>query len=90
MRIAGINYTTNANGEKLFTIHGTFPFDLYHKNVEAGRNCTGEQVEHVYAGNYDCTGLRVGMDIDILYDKAIHLPNGKTFQPIKRIDVLNK
>ncbi|WP_281418861.1 hypothetical protein [Vallitalea pronyensis] len=40
-------------------------------------------------GNYDCSALKVGMDIDILYDKAITTAKG-TFQTIKRIDVISK
>lgn len=89
MKILGMNYSTNANGERVYSIHGSTTFDSYYKNVEAGRNCTGERVESVYVGTYDCSKLAVGMEIEILYDKAIKTAKG-TFQPVKRIDVLSK
>lgn len=89
MRIMGMNYSTNANGEKCFTIQGAFPYDPYYKNAEAGRNCIGERVESVYVGSYDCSNLKVGMEIEILYDKAIRTAKGM-FQPIRRIDIINK
>lgn len=89
MRIVGLHYSTNANGEKNFTIHGTSQFEAFYKNVDGGRNCTGERVESVYVGTYDCSGLKPGMEIEILYDKVIKTAKS-TFQPVKRIEVLNK
>lgn len=89
MQIVGMNYTINANGEKNFTIQGKTPYEPYYKNVEAGRNCIGERVESIYVGSYDCSNLKVGMEVEILYDKAIKTSKGM-FQPIKRIDIISK
>ena len=89
MKILGMQYSTNSSGERVFTIHGSVPFDNYYKNPESGRGCTGEKAESVYVGTYDCSALKVGMEIEILYDKAIKTSKG-TFQPVKRIDILNK
>ena len=89
MKILGMHYTITSNGDKVFTIHCTLPFDPYYKNTEAGRNCIGERVESVYVGSYDCSSLKVGMEINILYDKAIKTSKG-IFQPVKRIDIINK
>ncbi len=90
MKIIGMSYSINANGQKVTTIHVAEEFNDYYTNVETGRGCVGMKVEAIYVGDYDCSGFKVGMDIDILYDKAITTSKGKTFQPIKRIDVLNK
>lgn len=43
----------------------------------------------IYASQYDCSALKVGMEIDVLYDKAITTGRG-TFQPVKRIEILSK
>ncbi len=88
MKILGMNFT-NTNGHRTTTIHVAEEFNAYYSNVEAGRGCVGMKVESVYVGDYDCSALKVGMDIDILYDKAITTAKG-TFQPIKRIDVVSK
>ena len=44
-------------------------------------------VERIYVGAYDCSKIKVGMLIDISYDKAITTSKG-TYQPIKRIDII--
>lgn len=87
MKILGMNYSTNANGQKATMIHVSEEFNSYYTNAEGGRGCVGMKADSVYVGNYDCSALKVGMDIDILYDKAITTAKG-TFQPIKRIDVI--
>lgn len=46
----------------------------------------GQRVESIYVGHYDCSGLKVGQEIDVLYDKAVSTKNG-VYQPIKRIEV---
>lgn len=89
MKILGMNFSTNANGEKATTLHVAEEFNAYYTNNEAGRGCIGMKADSVYVGKYDCSGLKIGMDIDILYDKAITTAKG-TFQTIKRIDIMNK
>ena len=88
MHLVGMNYTTNANGGKNTTLQVTDEFNMYYSNAEAGRGCMGVKVDSIYVGDIDCSGLKIGMDIDILYDKAITTAKGTTFQPIKRIDIL--
>lgn len=89
MRIIGMSYTTK-NGQRMYTINVAAPFDSYYKKTEAGRNAVGEQVESIYVGELDCSAFKVGMEIEIIYDRMRTLANGKTFQPIKRIDVISK
>ena len=87
LHIIGMCYSTNSNGSKMTTIHVSEDFNSYYTNAEAGRSCVGKKVDSIYAGDYDCSALKVGMDIEILYDKAITTAKG-TFQPIKRIEIV--
>lgn len=87
MTIIGMNYSTNSNGLRVTTLHVTEPFNAYYSNAESGRGCIGDKVETIYVGTYDCSNLEIGMEIDVLYDKAVHTKNG-TYQPIKRIEVI--
>ena len=86
--IVGIARTAAENGRVSTNLHVKSSFDDFHNNPEAGRTCEGEKVESIYVGNYDCSELNVGDEIEILYGKAITTAKG-TFQPVKRIDVLN-
>lgn len=89
MRIIGMSYSTK-DGERKYTLEVSGPFDSFYKNAEAGRNAVGEKVESIFVGALDCSQLKVGMDIELIYDRMRTLANGKTFQPIRRIDVLTK
>lgn len=89
MKILGMNYSTNSNGQKTTTIHVAEDFNSYYTDANVGRGCEGMKVDSIYVGTYDCSGLKVGMNVDILYDKAVTTAKG-TFQSIKRIDVLSK
>lgn len=89
MKIIGMNYSVNANGEKITTLHVADEFNAYYADAEAGRGCMGMKADSIYAGSYDCSAMKIGMEIDVLYDKAITTSKG-TFQTIKRIDFLNK
>ncbi len=89
MTIVGINQNMNSEGECITTLHVVEEFPTYYSKPEAGRRCVGQKVDTIYAGNHDCSGLKVGMNIDVLYDKAITTKSG-TFQTIKRIDIINK
>ena len=88
MIIVGMNYTTNQNGVKTTTIHTADSFNSYYTNADAGRGCVGQKVESIYVGDFDCSTLKVGMEIDISYEKAIKTANG-VYQPIKQIKILN-
>lgn len=87
MHLVGLNYTTNENGSKNTTLQVTDDYNSYYSNAEAGRGCMGVKVDSIYVGDIDCSGLKIGMDIDILYDKAIMTAKG-TFQPVKRIEII--
>lgn len=87
MKLIGLHYTTNAKGERSTTLQVTDKYDAYYSNVEAGRGCSGEKVESIYVGSYDCSALKVGMEIEISYERAITTAKG-TFQQIKRIDII--
>lgn len=88
MKLLGISYTTNPIGEIVSTLHLVADFEAYYSNKEAGRGCIGNKVETVYVGNYDCSTLSVGDEIDIFYDRAVTTKKGGTFQPIKYIEII--
>ena len=75
MKIIGISSTTNEAGEKSFTLYITEPFP------------TGNKVEVVYVGKYDCSNFKIGDEIDISYGKAVTTKTG-TFQPVKKIEII--
>lgn len=87
MRLVGLNYTTNVEGRKNTTLQVTDEYNSYYSNAEAGRGCMGVKVEAIYVGDIDCSALKIGQEIEVLYDKAITTARG-TFQPIKRIDLI--
>lgn len=87
MKIVGINFTTT-NGIKKYTLHITDAFEPYYMNAESGRGCVGEKVESIYVGEQDCSQLKIGDEIEIIYGKAITI-KGHIYQPIKRSDILN-
>lgn len=87
MKVLGMNFSTNSNGQKTTTLHVAEEFNSYYSNVESGRGSIGMKVDTVYVGDYDCSSLKVGMDIEIFYEKAITTKKG-TFQPIKKIEVI--
>lgn len=89
MKIVGISYTIK-NGERKSTLEVTEPYDSYFQNAEAGRYAIGEKVESIYVGSLDCSQLKVGMDIELIYGRMRTLADGTAYQPIKRIDVLTK
>ncbi len=88
MKIIGIHYTVNDDGVQKSTLHVISEFDTFYSDSDGKRGCVGHKAESIYVGEYDVTNLKVGMQIDVLYDRAISTRNG-TYQPIKRIDVLS-
>lgn len=89
MTILGMNQSRNADGEWITTLQVADEYNAYYSNAEAGRKCVGQKVDSIYVGTYDVSALKVGMSIEILYDKAISTKNG-VFQPIKRIETITK
>ena len=87
MTVVGINRAVNPNGVLNSTLHVTEDFDSYYTNLEAGRSCEGKRVSSIYVGSYDCSKIKVGMEIDISYEKAITTAKG-TFQQVKKIDII--
>lgn len=87
MTLMGMNYTTSENGQKNTTLQVADDYAEYYNNPAAGRGCVGKRVDSVYVGGYNCSALKVGMEIEILYDKAIQTAKG-TFQVVKRIEVI--
>lgn len=88
MKIIGISYSTNELGEKSYTLHCTEAFPEYANNTEKGRYAKGNKVEVLYVGKYDCSNFKIGDELAIYYDKAVTTKTG-TFQPVKKIDVIN-
>lgn len=88
-RLLGIQSTKNAAGVTTTTLHLASNFEAYYNNADAGRKAVGECVESVYVGQYDCTGLKVGMEVEVLYDKAVSTKTG-VYQPVKRIEIVSK
>lgn len=86
--IMGISITESTNGRVSSTLHLASDFSEFQDNPEEGRSCIGKKAETVYCGGYDCSALKVGMEVEVYYDKAISTPRG-SFQPIKRIEVLS-
>lgn len=89
MTVLGMSHTINAKGETTTTLHVSDEFSQFHADIKAGRSCVGKRVETIYAGTYNCTALKVGMEIEVMYDKAITTAKG-VFQPVKHIDILSK
>lgn len=86
--IIGISTSESSNGKINTTLYLASEFSEYQQNPEEGRSCVGRKAEAVYVGGYDCSSLRLGMKIEIYYDKAISTAKG-TFQPVKRIEIIS-
>ena len=87
MKILGITSTVLEGGQKSYTLHTAESFPAYANDISKGRSAEGQRVEAVYIGNYDCSNLKIGMEIEIYFDKAITTNKG-TFQTVKKIEVL--
>lgn len=87
MTVVGINSTTNESGVKNSTLQLLEEYDSFYNNPAAGRSSIGKKASSVYVGGYDVSNIKVGMEIEIYYDKAISTRNGM-FQMVKRIEVI--
>lgn len=89
MIVVGMSYTTNAEtGMRNTTLYVTDDFEPYFSSEDGKRGCMGVCTEKIYVGSVDCKNIKLGCRIDISYDKAVTLRNGNTFQPVKRVDVI--
>lgn len=86
--VVGIHFSLNAQGKQVSTLHIVEPFEAYYSAEDKSRGCYGKKVSTVYVGDYDCSGIKVGSEIEIYYGKAITTKNG-TFQTIKQIDIIS-
>ena len=59
------------NDETVYALYVTEPFDSYYKNDAGTRSFENTKALSVYVGTYECAGLKLCMEIDISYDKAI-------------------
>lgn len=87
MMIIGISYYMNKNSERTYTLHVSEPFEAYFSSDDGSRGCVGQKTDSIFVGNYDCSTLKPGMEIDIFFDRAISTRSG-SYQPVKRIDVI--
>ncbi len=83
MYVVGMNYSTNADGKRVTTLHVSEPFNEYYSNSEAGRGCMGERVESIFVGTYDVSNIEIGSQIVILYEKA-----RGSYQPLHSIQII--
>ena len=89
MKIVGISRTNTEDGRINSTVHIAEDFPGYYNNPEKGRSCVGQKVDSIYVGDYDCTALKPGMEVEIYYDKAVTTKTG-FFQPVKRIEIVKQ
>lgn len=86
-KVMGIHSTVGANGITTTTLHLADDFKPYYADASAGRSCAGKCVKSVYVGNYDCSEIQIGSNIEIYYDEAVSSKKG-TFQSVKKIEVI--
>lgn len=88
-KLVGMNFIKNSDGTVNTTLELNFDYPSYYNDKNAGRGCVGQKTDSVYVGNYDCSALKVGMEIEIYYDKMAKGKNGP-FSPIKKIEAVAK
>lgn len=88
--IAGISWSTsNATGQRVYTLAVKKPFDGYRSDASKGRGCIGSDVESIYVGQIDCSAFKPGDLIRIDWGRMITGKNG-AFQPIDGISLVEK
>lgn len=88
-KIIGMSAVRREDGRIYTTLYLSSPFESYFNSPENGRSCQGEMVDKVYVADYDCKNLKVGMEINIFYDKAVSSKKG-VFQQIVLIQPVTK
>ncbi len=89
MTVLGIQNSKTKSGTKVTTLHVSEDFESYYTDKDKGRECAGKRVESIYVGEYDCTDIKIGSEIEVFYGKAVSTPRG-TFSPIRKIEVVAK
>lgn len=87
-KVIGKKFYKSKKGEIVTTLYLAEDFPAYAAGDGKEKGCCGMQVLSVYAGAYDCSNIKPGMNVDILYGAVVTLSDGKTFQPVKKIDLL--
>lgn len=85
MEIIGITQNKNSEGKTLTTLHVAEEFEAYYS--AENRTCMGKKVSTVYVGDFDCSQLEIGMEIELLFGRAIPTKSG-VFQPVKKIVIV--
>lgn len=88
-KVLGKNYTTKDTGISTTTLHLAEEFPAYFSDSEAHRHCEGMMVEAVYVGQIDCSEIKIGDMVEILYGKAVPMKNGGFFQTVESVKVVN-
>lgn len=63
------------------------PSDYHNRD---GRKAIGKVVSTVYVGDYDCSALRIGQEVDIFFSQAFKSNTGNVFQQVKLIQPITK
>lgn len=88
-KLVGMNFSKNAEGIVKTTLQLNEDYSSYYSDKDAGRGCIGQKANSVYVGDYDCSALKIGMEIEIYYGETITTAKG-SFAPIKKIEVVTK
>lgn len=90
MKVLGkYNYFKQGTNTLVTYLYVSTPFATYQSDTEKGRYCEGVAVDVLYAGEIDCTDVKVGSTIEVYYGKAYTTKDGKTIQPICKIEVVD-
>lgn len=85
--IIGILSNTK-NGATTSTLHlAEDPSEFHNRD---GRKALGKVVSTVYVGEYDCSALRVGQEVEIFFSQAFKSNTGNVFQQVKLIQPISK
>jgi len=85
--IVGILSNTK-NGTTTSTLHlAEEPSEF---NNRDGRKALGKVVSTVYVGEYDCSSLRIGQEVEIFFSQAFKSNTGNVFQQVKLIQPITK
>ena len=88
LNVIGKSWSINSAGEKLTTLYVSEPFGTYYYNGE-GRGAEGEACQSIYVGNMDCSSIKPGTSIEVYYGQAVRTKDGRSFQPVKKIEVID-
>lgn len=90
--IIGLSGYINKQGHFVATAHLQTDFSEYEKDAGAGRRAVGKKCETLYIGTAcreAVEQLRPGMRIAVFFGRTRTF-NGKSYQPVEKIDILSK